>query len=525
MFKESIFLVVGGLGLFLYGINLLSNGLQKASGNSFRKILETITKNSIAGIFLGFLLTVLIQSSSAVSVMTISFVNAGLFTLKQAITIIIGSNIGTTVTAWIVASIAKFNLLDFLLPLIGIGYILRFFIKNKKFKLIGEVMLGFGILFLGLDFMKEAGEPIKQSETIKTFLSTISNYPLLGILAGIIITIIVQSSSASIAIIQTMAWNGIINFEFSLAFILGANIGTTITGQIGSIGTNNAAKKTALANTIIKVLGTSYFIIFLYNGYFQKAAEMLVPGDLNKENIMIHIAAAHTLFNVINTIIFIPLINIITKLCNLIIKDRNEKQTKEALFLNTKLLSTPTLALEQVKKELIRMARICQKSFQEANKYLSINKKKYNPNNVFSRENKIDKLQSETVQYLIEIQERALLKEEAQQIPCYIHSINDLEKISDYIEDIVNINIKNTKINYRPQTYQQLKKIYKKINSLFKNIIESLYNSKKINIKSSYSTIANFKIIENEFRDNLINNNLSKNENTHFFSLHLGQTK
>lgn len=517
MLLNSLFLIIGGVSLFLYGVHLLSSALEKASGGSFRHFLEKLTHHPLLGVLLGASITAVIQSSSAVSVMVVSFVNAGLLTLKQAISIMLGSHIGTTMTAWIVASVASFNIFDYVLPLIGIGFALMFFTKSKRPKLIGEIIFGFGLMFLGLELMKDAGNPLKGNTQVVELLSTLGNYPLLGVVAGIIFTVLVQSSSASIAMAQTMAWNGLINFDFSLGFILGANVGTTITAQIGAIGTNLNARRTALANSLISLFGSLYFIIFLQNGLYRSATEFLVPGTLETSNIMIHIAVAHTLFNLINSFVFLPLIQPLSLICEHLIKTENDNLKRNALYLNPKLLSTPNLAIEQVKMELLRLTKIGHKTFQEAfllyldNHTLDSASLQKEIKKIQKKEDSIDQLQGEVTAYIIDVQQRVLMESESQQIPCLIHTINDLEKIGDYSSDIAELTLKKEKnhVHHHPETYQELKKIYQAMNNLFLWIEESVSSGRKKLIEKSYTSIKKIHLINEEFRHNYLTSHKS----------------
>ncbi len=334
MDQQLIFGVLGGLGLFLFGMKIMSEGLQKIAGSRMRKILGALTNNRLVGTLVGVAVTVIIQSSSATTVMVVGFVNAGLMSLVQAIGVILGANIGTTVTAQLIA----FKVTKYALPAIGIGVGFKLFSKNKKWSYIGEILLGFGLLFFGLTVMKNAFDPLKTSEEFRQLFMMVGDNHLLGILIGAILTMIVQSSSATIGITIALAISGILSFEASIALILGENIGTTITANLAAIGTNLAARRTALAHFLFNSLGVCYMLAFF--PFFLQFVSSITPGDADfviqtqeqaarmggtigdKPFIARHIANTHTMFNIINTIIFLPLVGLLAKLSTLVIRGK-----------------------------------------------------------------------------------------------------------------------------------------------------------------------------------------------------------
>ncbi|NCC88667.1 MAG: Na/Pi cotransporter family protein, partial [Clostridia bacterium] len=302
-----LYAVVGGLGLFLYGMKLMSDGLQKSAGDGLRKILEKLTSNRIIGAFVGIVITSIIQSSSATTVMVVGFVNAGLLKLTQALSVVLGANIGTTITGQIIA----FKITELALPAIGIGAFMRIFLKHPRVHYYGEVLIGFGMLFLGLDIMTDSFGPLKASPGFKDLFVTFSRNPVMAVLAGAVLTMIIQSSSATLGITMVLAFNGIIDFYTAAAFVLGENIGTTVTANIAAIGTSRAARRAALGHFLFNVIGVIYMLVLLK--YMMAAVDYFTPGnpdfinpDNTKPNISRHIANFHTLFNIINTIIFLP---------------------------------------------------------------------------------------------------------------------------------------------------------------------------------------------------------------------------
>ena len=306
-----IFHTLGGLGLFFMGMKVMSESVQKAAGDKLRKILKVLTSNRFVGAFVGFLITAIIQSSGATTVMTIGFVNAGLMTVQQAIGVGLGASIGTTVTGWIVT----LNVSAFSLPLIGVGVMLRLFSKNKSWQYIGELIYGFGILFLGMETMKSGFAPLKESETFVRMFQSIdgSTYAsiLLGVLVGIVTTCITQSSSAMVGIVISLASQGLINFEGALAVVLGSNIGASSTGVLAAVGGTVNAKRTALSQVIFRCIGVAVLLV-IFRPY-KDIVDLMIPGTPD-EALTVHIAMGHTVFNITTLILCIPFVSQLTKL-------------------------------------------------------------------------------------------------------------------------------------------------------------------------------------------------------------------
>ncbi len=375
--QKLIFGLVGGLGLFLFGMKIMSEGLQKVAGSRMRKILSALTSNRIVGALVGIAVTAIIQSSSATTVMVVGFVNAGLMSLVQSIGIILGANIGTTVTAQLIA----FKITKFALPAIGIGAGFKLFAKNRKWSYFGEILLGFGLLFFGLSVMKSAFDPLKTSDEFHQLFMAVGNNHLLGVLIGAILTMLVQSSSATIGITIALASSGILSFDASVALILGENIGTTITANLAAIGTNLAARRTAFAHFLFNSLGVCYMLIFF--PFFLHFISSITPGDADfviqtqdqiarmggeigdKPFIARHIANTHTMFNIVNTIIFLPLVGLLAKLSTLVIRGREENVEFHLKYLDNRVLSTPPIALAQARSETRRMAQIAREMVDE----------------------------------------------------------------------------------------------------------------------------------------------------------------
>ncbi len=447
MNQQLVFGLLGGLGLFLFGMKIMSEGLQKIAGSRMRKILAALTNNRIVGTLVGIAVTAIIQSSSATTVMVVGFVNAGLMSLVQSIGIILGANIGTTVTAQLIA----FKITKYALPAIGIGAGFKLFSRNKKWSYIGEVLLGFGLLFFGLSVMKNAFDPLKTSEEFRQLFMMVGDNHLLGVLIGAILTMIVQSSSATIGITIALASSGILNFEASVALILGENIGTTITANLAAIGTNLAARRTALAHFLFNTIGVCYMLIFFK--FFTGFISSITPGDADfviqtqeqvariggeigdKPFIARHIANTHTMFNIVNTIIFLPLVGILAKLSTMAIRGRDENIEFHLKYLDNRVLNTPPIALAQARSETRRMAHVAQEMVDETLAFLQDNDLKRLPA-LEKKEELTDVLQREITNFLVSLSQASITQESSKEIASMMNMVNDLERVGDHCENL-----------------------------------------------------------------------------------------
>ena len=486
--QEVIFTLVGGLGLFFLGMRMMSDSLRKVAGNRLKNTLEILTKRPIIGLVIGTIVTMLVQSSSATTVMTVGFVNAGLLTLRQAISIVLGANIGTTLTAWLVSFFALFKITSYALPAIGIGFFLTLFGKTHSAKMWGHFVLGFGLLFTGLGFIKDAFAPFQNSEALKNFLLTFGTFPILGILFGVFLTVLLQSSSATIAVLQIMALSGLIDFRTAVPVILGDNIGTTVTAQLAAIGGNTAAKRTAMAHTLMNMIGVLYMFIPVYTGIYATLIERIVPGPVTPNNIMLHIALSHSLFNVINSfIIFLPLIGVLEKLTIKLTRIKPGAMDMGPMYLEKHLLNTPTLALEGVKKEINRMVECARDALQKALKAFFENDKS-SASKVEQCEELVDNLQKEITGYLVALAERELDEDEAEAIPVLLHCVNDLERVGDHAVNISEIAQRKIeqKLPFKGKEIEDLQKLVKTINSMFENTMQALSSN---NIESARAVL------------------------------------
>ena len=478
---ELIFLLIGGLGFFFFGMKAMSEGLKNIAGERLKAILHMVTKVPIIGILVGALVTCFIQSSSATTVMVVGFVNAGLLALKQAIGVIMGANIGTTFTAWLVSAISVFKITHYALPLVGVGVALNMLGRTKNARFWGQVIMGFGILFVGLSFMKDAFEPLKDSQQVKDMFITFSDNPLLGVLVGMIFTILLQSSSATIAIVQVLAFSGVISFSAAIPLILGDNIGTTITAQLAAVGTNINARRAAMSHTIFNVVGVAYMLFFVYTGWFAKFIDFIIPGSITLKNIMFYIAVSHSLFNVINTLVFLPFIGLLEKMCIWIVPKKKGAIEMGPQYLEKHLLNTPPIAMEQARKETVRMLSIATRSVSLAVKsFLEDNLNTLKP--VPELEQTVDHLQSEITQYLIELSQRNLTPDQSEELPVLIHNVNDVERIGDHSENIIELAERKIekKMPFSDEAVKELTLMWNELHSMMLETEEAL---KKNNVK------------------------------------------
>jgi phosphate:Na+ symporter len=481
MEREIIFGFIGGLGLFLFGMKTMSESLKKVAGDRLRNTLEILTKRPIIGLFIGTVVTCLVQSSSATTVMTVGFVNAGLLTLKQAIPIILGANIGTTLTAWLVSFFALFKITNYALPAIGVGFLLTVLGKTPKAKMWGRVLLGFGLLFTGLGIIKDTFAPLKESAALKNAFVTFGQYPILGVFLGIGITMLFQSSSATIALLQIMAFSGLLGdfttaFHIAVPIILGDNIGTTITAEISAIGANISARRAARAHALLNIIGVCYMIVPVYLGIYSRLIEILIPGPVTKNNIMVHIALAHSVFNVINSfIIFLPLVSLLEKLTMKLTRTKPGAIDMSPFYLEKHLLENPPLAIEQSVNEILRMMKIAQEAFYNALECLLKNHVSLD-SKINEEEDAVDNLQKEITQYLVQLSRKNLEIDEAEKIPVLLHSVNDVERISDHAINILELAQRRTeqKLPFTSTAINEMNKIIAVADPMFQNTMHAL---------------------------------------------------
>jgi len=438
-----IFRMTGGLCMFLFGMKVMSSGIQQSAGDKLKKALNFMTGNRFAGVITGFVITGIIQSSSAVTVMVVSFVNAGLLTLTQSIGVIMGANIGTTVTAWIVSLIGfSLKISEMALPAIGIGFI--FSVIKWKYRSLGELILGFGILFMGLYYLTQEMSGINKIidfNAMSAFRGMGFAAVLIGAGAGLLMTMLIHSSSASTAIVLSMAYSNIITYEMAAGMVLGANIGTTIDAALAAIGAKTSARQAALVHVLFNVIGTCWALPLI------KPLLMLVnfitPGDPVGFGITTHLAMLHTVFNMINTIIFLPFVNPYARLVSFIIKDKKNGATPSGHYSleykSTALRDTPELNIIRAEKEIRDMAGLASEMYGKFS--AALNSMRENPltedavnaliRDLKEKENYADEMREAITAFLMECTQEQLNRRSKQRVSLLLRIIADLEDMTD----------------------------------------------------------------------------------------------
>lgn len=524
-FTGKLLTLIGALGLFLYGMKLMSEALQKVAGNKMRQILAAMTNSRIKGVLTGILVTTTIQSSSATTVMIVSFVNAGLLSLIASVGVIMGANIGTTITAWIIALLGFKVSLSFLsLPLIGLSFPL-FFSKNSVRKSWGEFIIGFAILFIGLQFLKESVPDINGNPEALNFLSSFTDLGFWSILifigVGTLLTIIIQSSSATMALTLVMCYNGLIPFELAAAMVLGENIGTTITANIAAFVANVSAKRTARAHLIFNIFGVIWMVIFF--NYFLQGIDLfmkqrhgvsLLSTNLSQADFEsvkglypIGLAVFHTSFNVLNTLILIGFAPLIAKVATRMVPEKGEDDEEFRLkYINTGMFSTSELATMQAKKEILNFGIRIQKMYSFINSMLTEDKtKKYYKllSKIEKYEQITDNLEQEIAEFLTKISEGEMSHESSLKIRAMLKIIDDMESVGDsiYQLSLVIDNLKKAKLKFTDNQLASLYSLSEIIDSSFVEMNSNLENDfANMDIKKAEAIEISINTKRNELR-------------------------
>lgn len=453
-----------GIGLFLYGIDAMGQGLEYSAGSKMKKILGALTKNRFLAVIMGALVTALIQSSSATTVMVVGFVNAGLMNLTQAVGVIMGANIGTTVTSVLIAldlgKIAPIALL--------VGVFVMLFIKKDIIKHIGQTVAGFGMLFVGMKLMSYGMAPLGESEVFTYFMTNFSN-PVVGVLIGLVLTAVIQSSSASIGILQVLALQGLVPINFAVYILLGQNIGTCVTALLSAAGSKTNSKRTAIIHLLFNVIGTVIFVLITALTPYTSLLERL------SDNVSVQISAAHIIFNIVSTIILFPFGNILIKIACLIIPDKEPEDSKlEFKFYDSHLLSTPPVAVEQIGKEVVRMAELARDNFDRAANAL-INNDASKKEKIESVEEVVNFLNHGITRNLVKINALDLDYNDAKYIGRLFHVVNDIERIGDHAVNLIEAEVvrSNEKLAISEGAVEELKNMHKCVMELLDASINS----------------------------------------------------
>lgn len=469
----NVLALFGGLGLFLYGMTLMAQGLQKLAGGKMQVILEKLTSNRFKSLLLGAGVTAVIQSSTATTVMIVGFVNSGIMKLSQVIGIIIGANIGTTLTAWMLSLtglqgtnffIQILRPANFSLVFAIIGAILVMFIKKGKKPTIGQILLGLAILFFGMGMMSDATSPLRGNEAFGNFLLLFEN-PILGVLLGALVTGILQSSTASVGILQALALSAALPFSVAFPIILGQNIGTCLTAVLSSIGANKNAQRAAAVHLYYNIAGAvaGLCIMYVLNGFMQ--------FEFWNENVTpVTIASIHSAYNVICALAFLPFTKALEKLVLMTIKDKEQADSAESLYaltrmLDERFLTTPLVALEQCRKAILKMSDIAAKNVKIATSLISDFSQK-DAALVLENEYKIDILDDRTSNYLLKL--KNLPSRENKNVSKYLHTIRDFERIGDHAENIMtaSVRINENGIGFTQQARAELEVLSKAVNDI-----------------------------------------------------------
>ena len=477
----NLFAFIGGLGMFLYGMDIMASGLQKTAGNKMKDLLGYLTNNRILGVLVGALVTAIIQSSSATTVMVVGFVNAGIMNLTQAAGVIMGANVGTTITAWLVSANEWAGALkpDFFAPFIlGIGAFIITFSNKQKMTQKAEIAVGFGILFIGLSSMSSSIGVYQDSPVFYKAFQVLGGNPILGILVGAVVTAIIQSSSASVGILQTLAMRGIVNWRSAIFITLGQNIGTCITAILSSAGANKTAKRAAVIHLSFNVLGAAIYgvIMTIFFGIFPDLAMQHISST--------QISIFHSIFNVSVTILLFPFANALVKLSGIIIhedvvedEEEEEPEEKALRHLDPRILETPAFAVENAVKEVVRMGEIVLKNLNRVTKEaMSGEPRQSKIDKVHNDEQVINHLEPMITEYLVKISHLAITEKEMKVVNNLFDSITDIERSGDHVENMAGYlqHIKDMNENISEDAIEELRNMNNIVRAAFESAIRAI---------------------------------------------------
>ena len=456
--KELIFGLIGGTALLMYGVNLMGEGLERASGETMKKILTVLTGKVWSAFLVGIFVTAVVQSSTAVTVLTVGFVNSGLMKLPQAVGIIYGANIGTTITAQLMAFSFKFKLTDIALPVLGIGFAINNIAKNRKLKYIGQSLMGFGMMFLGLKILNNGVPYMQESKILRRFFMDYASIPIVGIFLGAFATAMVHSSAATIGLVMVLSKAGLLDLQSAITIMLGDNIGTCLTAQLASMTGNINARRTAWAHTFYNLFGIilTGLLLPIFMKVVVAATDLLHP---TKADISVYIANSHTLFNSINALIFLPLTNYYVKFLEKAIKPKDEAH-REKVYLDKLLLDTPVAALQAARSELIRGIEILKEMILDVMEIVYSNDMKKMAD-ISDREETINYMQKDLSKYIVQLSRRKLTESQSIVVPAIITSVNNIERSGDRVIEIASLSKKKVdgELSFTEDAISELKEI------------------------------------------------------------------
>ena len=430
-FQQILFQLCGGIGIFLFGIKMMREGLQRSAGESLKNILYQFTKNPYIGVLAGFLVTGFIQSSTAITVITVGLVSVGMMSLRQATGVIMGANIGSTVTAFIIG----FSIDEYALLIISIGSIILFFFKTYKANVFGQVIFGLGTLLYGLELMTSGVKPLHSIDAYHELTVQLGLNPILGVLIGTITTAIVQSSAATIGILQGLYAESLINIESALPVLFGDNIGTTLTAVIAAIGAPLAAKRTSLVHVVFNIVGTIVFLIFLKPFTFL-IISLQATMDLNPK---MTIAFAHAIFNVINVLIFLPFVDLFVRIVTQLIPGKESLVQYRTRHLDPIFIEqSSAIALGQAKEEIVHMGNFAIQGFKESLEFVKTKQKKH-ADRTYQMEDILNNLEHRITNYLVELSTSSLSEQESEDQNKLIKIVKDIERMGDHFENIIEL--------------------------------------------------------------------------------------
>lgn len=510
---ELLFKFAGGVGMFLYGLHIMGEGLQKTAGGRMKKLLGFLTNNRLLAVLVGTLITAVMQSSSATTVMVVGFVNAGIMNLTQAVGVIMGANIGTTVTAWLVSMSELGSIFkpEFFAPLlVGVAAFVILFSKNDKSRTIGELIIGFGLLFVGLSYMSGAIAPFRDAPVFANIFATLGENPMLGILAGTAVTAIIQSSSASVGILQTLAINGVVTWNSVVYITLGQNIGTCVTALLSSTGAKKNAKRAAVIHLLFNVLGAFLAGVVLYIVF-------LLRQDLAVRHASsVGISVFHTIFNIANTVILFPFAGKLVRLSELIVReDEDEDEVNELLpHLDIRMLENPSIAVEQVETEVIRMGNMATEQIRGCmDALLSGSTKKIKK--VMAVEETMDQTAKIISAYLVELGKVSLTDKQNQEVSNLFYAVNDIERIGDHCDNMAEmaLRMKDQKLTFSDKAVKGLNQIYTKtIDAVIQANVAREFRDLKA-VEQTFANEERVDALEQELREDHIRR-LAKNQCT-----------